>query len=147
MILRRRAALNFFTAATALVAGSCVGPPVLQQQVLGYDEVTKRLNDELLLLNVARVADDQAVHFTSTSSIAATFNWTATLGVGGQIFPQASGSTFYPFSVGGSSSENPTFSIVPLSGEASPSASQPHSGMKSSSFLSIKEGGSTRSCV
>jgi hypothetical protein len=117
MILRRRAALNFFTAAIAIVAGSCVGPPVLQQQVLGYDEVTKRLNDELLLLNIARVADDQAVHFTSTSSIAATFNWTATLGVGGQIYPQASGSTFYPFSVGGSSSENPTFSIVPLSGE------------------------------
>ena len=61
MILRRRAALNFFTAAIALVAGGCVGPPVLQQQVLGYDEVTKRLNDELLLLNIARVADDRAV--------------------------------------------------------------------------------------
>jgi hypothetical protein len=117
MILRRRAALNFFTAAIAIVAGSCAGPPVLEQQVLGYDEVTKRLNDELLLLNIARVADDQSVHFTSTSSIAATFNWTATLGLGGQISPQAYGSNFYTFNIGGSSSENPTFSIAPLSGE------------------------------
>jgi len=117
MILCRRAALAFFTAAIAIVTGSCAGPPVLQQQVLGYDEVTKRLNDELLLLNIARVADDQSVHFTSTSSIAATFNWTATLGVGGQVFQQASGSNFYTFNLGGSASENPTFSITPLSGE------------------------------
>jgi hypothetical protein len=117
MILRCRAALNFFSAAIAIVAGSCAGPPVLQQQVLGYDEVTKRLNDELLLLNIARVADDQSVHFTSTSSIAATFNWTATLGVGGQIYQQAPGSNFYTFGIGASSSENPTFSIAPLSGE------------------------------
>jgi hypothetical protein len=117
MVLRRRTALNFFTAAIAIVAGSCAGPPVLQQQVLGYDEVTKRLNDELLLLNIARVADDQSVHFTSTSSIAATFNWTTTLGFGGQLYPQAVGSNFYAFNIGGSSSENPTFSIAPLSGE------------------------------
>src|SRR5262249_23683324 len=117
MILRHRAALILFTAASAIVAGSCAGPPVLQQQVLGYDEVTKRLNDELLLLNIARVSDDQSVHFTSTSSIAATFNWTATLGVGGQIYQQVPGSNFYTFNIGGSSSENPTFSITPLSGE------------------------------
>jgi hypothetical protein len=117
VILRCRAALNFFAAASAIVAGSCAGPPVLQQQVLGYDEVTKRLNDELLLLNIARVSDDQSVHFTSTSSIAATFNWTATLGVGGQIFQQTPGSNFYTFNIGGSSSENPTFSIAPLAGE------------------------------
>src|SRR5215831_12290566 len=116
MNLRRRAAICFFTAAITIVAGSCAGPPVLQRQVLGYDEVTKRLNDELLLLNIARAADDQAVHFTSTSSIAATFNWTATLGVGGQIYQQTPGSNFFAFNIGGSSSENPTFSITPLSG-------------------------------
>src|SRR5258707_6298492 len=116
MILRRRAALNFFTAAIALVAGSCAGPPVPQGQVLGYDEVTKRLNDELLLQNLARVAADQSVHFTSTSSIAATFDWTTTLGVGGQI-PQPSGTNLFNFNVGVSSSENPTFSIAPISGE------------------------------
>jgi len=117
MILRIRAALSFFTAAIAIVAGSCAGPPVLQRQVMGYDEVTKRLNDELLLLNIARAAEDQSVHFTSTSSIAATFNWTATLGVGGQVYQQTPGSNFYTFNIGGSSSENPTFSITPLSGE------------------------------
>src|SRR5260370_3948325 len=116
MILRRRAALNFFTAAIAIVAGSCAGPPVLQRQVLGYDEVTKRLNDELLLLNIARVADDQSVHFTSTSSIAATFDCTTTLGVGRHI-PQPSVTNLFNYNIVVSSSENPTFNLPPLSGE------------------------------
>jgi hypothetical protein len=57
------------------------------------------------------------VHFTSTSSIAATFDWTATLGVGGQI-EESSGTNFLNLNLGGSASENPTFSIFPVSGEA-----------------------------
>ena len=83
--LSRRAILNLLTAVIAGAVSDCAGPPVLEQQVLGYDEVTKTLDDKLLLLNIARVANIETVHITSTSSIAATFNWTATLGAGGQI--------------------------------------------------------------
>ena len=46
---------------------------MLEHQVLGYDEVTRMLDEKLLLLNIARVGNIETVHFTSTSSIAATF--------------------------------------------------------------------------
>ena len=102
--------------AIALASGGCVGPPVLEQQVLGYDQVAKTLNEKLLLLNIARVANGEAVHFTSTSSIAATFDWTTSVGVSSQI-EGSSGVDFFNFNLGASASENPTFSIIPVSGE------------------------------
>jgi hypothetical protein len=73
------------TGAIAVAVCGCIGPPVLERQVLGYDEVTRALDEKLLLLNIARVSNHEPVHFTSTSSIAATFNWTATLGASGQV--------------------------------------------------------------
>jgi hypothetical protein len=98
-----------------VAVASCAGPPVLEQQVLGYDEVTKTLDEKLLLLNIARVAHEETVHFTSTSSIAATFDWTTTLSVGGQIAER--GNNFFNLNILGSARENPTFSISPISGE------------------------------
>jgi hypothetical protein len=68
----RRTILNLVTGAIAVAVSGCAGPPVLERQVLGYDEVTKTLDEKLLLLNIARVANEETVHFTSTSSIAAT---------------------------------------------------------------------------
>ena len=112
---RRRAILNLVTGAIAVAVNGCVGPPVLERQVLGYDEVTKTLDEKLLLLNIARVANEETIHFTSTSSIAATFNWITTLGVSGQI-AESKGTNLFNFNVGGSASENPTFSISPISG-------------------------------
>jgi hypothetical protein len=112
----RPAHLVVAVGAIALASGGCLGPPVLEQQVLGYDQVAKTLNEKLLLLNIARVANGEAVHFTSTSSIAATFDWTTTVGVGGQI-EGSSGIDFFNFNLGASASENPTFSIIPVSGE------------------------------
>src|SRR5262249_42388397 len=102
--LSRRAILNLLPGVIALSVSDCAGPPVLEQQVLGYDEVTKTLDDKLLLLNIARVANIETVHFTSTSSIAATFNWTATLGAGGQI-EKPNGPNIFNFNIGGSASE------------------------------------------
>ena len=112
----RRAILNLVTGAIAVAVSGCVGPPVLERQVLGYDEVTKTLDEKLLLLNIDRVANEETVHFTSTSSIAATFNWITTLGVGGQI-AESKGTNFLNLNIGGSASENPTFSISPVSGK------------------------------
>lgn len=103
--------------AAGLALGGCAGPPVLGQQVLGYDEVAKTLDEKLLLLNIARVDASEGVHFTSTSSIAATFNWTTTVGVGGQLNSGSAATDFLNLNLGASASENPTFSIVPVSGE------------------------------
>ena len=81
---RRPAILNLFAGAIVVAVSGCAGPPVLERQVLGYDEVTKMLDEKLLLLNIARVSTEETIHFTSTSSIAATFNWATTLGVSGE---------------------------------------------------------------
>ena len=112
----RRAILSLVTGAIAIVVSGCAGPPVLERQVLGYDEVTKALDEKLLLLNIARVSNEETVHFTSTSSIAATFNWITTLGVSGQV-AESKGTNFLNLNIGGSASENPTFSISPISGK------------------------------
>ena len=114
--LVRRSSLYLLTNAIALAVSGCLGPPVLERQVLGYDEVTKALDEKLLLLNIARVANQEPVHFTSTSSIAATFNWSATLGVSGEV-TESKGTNFLNLNIGGSASENPTFSISPISGK------------------------------
>lgn len=106
---------GFFALVLFAVAG-CVGPPVLERQVLGYDGVAKTLDEKLLLLNIARVDKGQNVHFTSTSSIAATFDWTTSVTVGGEL-QEPKGTNFLNFNWGASASENPTFSIVPVSGE------------------------------
>jgi len=112
----RRTTLYFLTSVIAVAISGCLGPPVLERQVLGYDEVTRTLDEKLLLLNIARVSNQEPVHFTSTSSIAATFNWTATLGVSGQV-TESKGTNFLNLNIGGSASENPTFSISPISGK------------------------------
>jgi len=111
----RRAAPTLLIGVIIAAAGGCVGPPVLERQVLGYDQVTKTLDEQLLLLNIARVAHDEPIHSTSTSSIAATFDWTTTLSVGGQLTQR--GNNFLNLNLLGSAAENPTFSITPLSGE------------------------------
>src|SRR5262249_34937207 len=107
---------QLFTSAIAVAVCGCIGPPVLERQVLGYDEVTRALDEKLLLLNIARVSNHEPVHFTSTSSIAATFNWTATLGASDQV-AESKGTNFLNLNIGGSASENPTFSISPISGK------------------------------
>ncbi len=112
----RPALLGRLVAALVLGLSGCAGPLVLQQQVIGYDEVTKALDEKLLLLNIARVHNREPVHFTSTSSIAATFDWTTTLGASGRL-NNGPANNFLDLNLGASTSENPTFSIVPISGE------------------------------
>jgi hypothetical protein len=106
----------FVTMVAATVLGGCVGPPVLERQVLGYDEVTSQIEQKLLLLNIARVNVGRPIHFTTTSSIAATFDWTTSINVGGSI-QESKGTDFLNFNWGASASENPTFSIIPISGQ------------------------------
>jgi hypothetical protein len=100
------------------MVGACanVGPPVLERAVLGYDEIDAKLSQKLLLLNIARWRAGEPPHLTVTSSIAATFDWTASTGIGGQL-EESQGTDFFNFNLGASASENPTFSILPLQGE------------------------------
>jgi hypothetical protein len=95
---------------TALVGSGCLGPVSLHQAVLGYDHTVSRLEYELLLINIGRLRNGMPVHFTVTSSIAATFDY------------QTNAAILGPFNdiglnVGVSAAENPTLSIVPVQGQ------------------------------
>ena len=100
----------------ALLFGGCVGPPTLRTTVLNYDMITNQLEQELMLLNIARAHRMVAPHFTVTGSIAATFDFTTTAGAGGR-FSESPGFNFLDLNWGASASENPTFQIIPISGK------------------------------
>ena len=80
-----------------LTLGACVGPPSLHQSVLGYDETISRLEREMLLLNIARVRNELPIHFTVTTSIAATFDYRVNAGVVGALLNP--GANTYTFSL------------------------------------------------
>jgi hypothetical protein len=94
----------------ALVCSGCLGPISLHHAVLGYDHTVSRLEYESLLINIGRLRHGLPVHFTVTSSIAATFDY------------QTNAAILGPFNdvglnVGVSAAENPTLSIVPIQGQ------------------------------
>ncbi|RPI21638.1 MAG: hypothetical protein EHM61_24265 [Acidobacteria bacterium] len=96
--------------AGALLSSGCLGPVSLHDAVLGYDETVSRLEQQMLLINIARLRAGLPGHYTVTSSIAATFDY------------QTNAAILGPFSdiginVGISAAENPTLSIVPIQGK------------------------------
>ena len=99
----------------AFALAGCAGPPALERAVIGYDQTTAKLEQQLLLLNIARIHAGEPIHFTKTSSIAATFDWSTNIGASGQT--ENPGSDLFRLNLGASASENPTFSIIPISGE------------------------------
>ena len=68
---------------------ACLGQPALHRSVLGYDETVLTTEQQLLLLNIARQHNGIPVHFTTTSNIAATFDWTKSAGLGGRLEEKA----------------------------------------------------------
>lgn len=102
------------------VAG-CVSPTAINTAMLSYDQAILKAENELLLLNILRARDEEPLHFTLTSSIAATFNFRVNGGLLGRFFstnPNASNnSDFMTLNLGAEASENPTATIVPVQGE------------------------------
>ncbi len=88
--------------------------------MLNYDEAISTLEREMLLINIARRHRNIPIHFTVTSSIAATFDYIKSTGFVGTVFERASSGSDvsnYSFNFGMSLSENPTLGIVPMQGE------------------------------
>lgn len=112
---RRIAALAAIVASLASLLG-CIGPPALRESVLSYDETVNALDQDILLLNVARLSVDRPPHFTVTSSIAATFNFETSGGIGGSL-NEGAGTDFLSLNLDTRAGENPTFSIVPVTGQ------------------------------
>lgn len=98
----------------SLVTG-CVSQVSLKQAVDGYNDATTEILATQLLTNIVRVGHRKPAHFTGVTSIAATFNFTVSAGATPALTGE-SGSMLLP-TFGGSASDNPTFSIVPIEGE------------------------------
>lgn len=112
-----RMSTAFLVICTSLSAG-CLSPIAMHRAVIEYDRTVYQADAELLLLNIARSRHHRPVHFTAVSSVAASFNFRTNLGVIGRI-AQTSGPGTAPvdISYGAEVAENPTVTIVPISGE------------------------------
>jgi hypothetical protein len=107
-------------AALAAVASGMLGCAshstlALDRAVMAYDRDVDELVSKLLLINIARAYRDEPMHFTTVSSIAATYS----VQVNGGVGPALTGDMGYlpmPF-IGVSSGENPTLSLTPMQGE------------------------------
>jgi hypothetical protein len=93
----------------------CLSPMALDHAVIEYDKTTTDILSKLILLNIARSHQHQPMHFTGVSNIAATFNFQFNAGATPALTGE-NGSLMTPI-FGGTVSENPTISIVPIEGE------------------------------
>lgn len=93
----------------------CMSPLALDHAVMAYDQTTSDIQSQQLLLNIARAHQHQPLHFTGVSNIAATFNFQFNAGATPAMTGET-GSLMTPI-FGGTVSENPTISIVPIEGE------------------------------
>ena len=93
----------------------CLSPMALDHAVIEYDKTTTDILSKLILLNIARSHQHQPMHFTGISNIAATFNFQFNAGATPALTGE-NGSLMTPV-FGGTVSENPTISIVPIEGE------------------------------
>ncbi|TXI18061.1 MAG: hypothetical protein E6Q62_07480 [Nitrosomonas sp.] len=93
----------------------CISPLALNRAVLAYDDAITDAISQQLMINIVRARYRQPVHFTGVSNIAATFNFQANAGAMPALGGLAGASILPVF--GGSITENPTISIVPIEGE------------------------------
>ncbi len=94
---------------------ACFSPMALDRAVIEYDKASADVLSKLLLLNIARSHQHQPMHFTGVSNIAASYNFQFNAGAT-PVFTGENGSVMTPV-FGGTISENPTISIVPIEGE------------------------------
>jgi hypothetical protein len=90
----------------------------MHRAVIEYDRTVSYVEADLLLLNIARARHHRPVHFTAVSSVAATFDFRTSAGIRGGL-GSATDAVDRPINLeyGVSVAENPTITIVPITGE------------------------------
>ena len=81
-VFRRRYGLALAAAVLSASAGGCASTIALDRAVMAYDTTTADSVSKQLLLNIARARHNQPMHFTAISSIAATYKFSVSAGVG-----------------------------------------------------------------
>ncbi len=98
-----------------LALSGCLSPIALNRAVVAYDEAVTHALSKQLLINIVRAHHHEPIHFSGVSNVAATFNFGFSAGATPAVAGLAGASVLPIF--GGSVSENPTISIVPIEGE------------------------------
>ena len=98
-----------------LGTSGCASTIALDRAVIAYDITATESVSKQLLLNIARARHNEPMHFTTISSIAATYRFALNVGMGGALTGDR-GNLLIPI-VGSSAEENPTISISPMQGE------------------------------
>lgn len=93
----------------------CLSPTALDHVAMAYNQSVSDVVAKQLLLNIARASFNQPIYFSGISNIAATLHFQANAGATPAL-AGSSGGVLMPI-FGGSVSENPTISIVPMEGE------------------------------
>ena len=107
----------YLFATTVIMAAGChpTGPASVRTGRASYNIVIQQTNNEQLLLNLVRLRYRDTPYFLEVSSIATTFDFTASAS-GSALLP-SSESNIYDLGTGLSFSEQPTVSYTPLQGE------------------------------
>ena len=115
----KRAPLLWIFMAGCLTLTGCAsfGSYSLNQAVIKYDESVLQAEQQILLLNIIRMHDNQPIHFTAASSIAATFGLTFTGGYNSAGQGSTSQTYVGNFALGTTVSENPTITLTPMQGK------------------------------
>jgi hypothetical protein len=110
--------LLWMVMAACLILTGCAsfGPISLNKAVIQYDDTVLRTEQQVLLLNIIRMHDDQPPHFTVTSSISATFDFSSTAGINSS-FSNSSNKNTLGLTLGATVKESPTITITPLQGK------------------------------
>jgi hypothetical protein len=100
------------------ILAGCLSPIAMHRAVIEYDRTVSYVEADLLLLNIARARHHRPVHFTAVSSVAATFDFRTSAGISGGI-GRAVDPDQRPINLeyAASVAENPTITIVPITGE------------------------------
>lgn len=111
------ASLAGMLVAVALACSGCLPALQLHRSVMAYDALATEAVCRQLLLNIARARHDEPLHFTALSNIAATYTLELNAGATPPLGGLDGGVNNLSPIFGGSWSDNPTFSIVPVEGE------------------------------
>lgn len=99
----------------AMLLAGCTSTVPLDHAVVSYDVTTAESVEKQLLLNIARARNNQPIHFTAVSSIAATYRVAANAGIGPAV-TGSRGGLVVPL-LGGATESSPTISIAPMQGD------------------------------
>ena len=102
----------FLGMALPLLPG-CLSPIAMHQAVLSYDQTVTQVSSEQLLLNIVRARFHRPVHFTTVSSVAATFDFRMTAGI---TPPEGDSRGLVAPLFSTTVAENPTVTIIPMDG-------------------------------